>query len=561
MQNETIKSFLVSLGFQTDEASFKKMNAGIGSATKSIMALGTAVTATAVVVGAGITAFASKLEGLYFSANRVSASVNNIKAFEKAAENLGASSGEALQSVESLARMMRNQPGSEGLLNNWGIKTRQMNGDLRDTVDITADLGDMMAQMPAYLANQHASQFGISERVMLAMRDGSFRKELDAQKARLKDSGFNQAAKDAHQFMREMRELQTHMEAFGLKVYEAVAKKLGGSLSTFGEWFKTNGPTIAERVSDILILFIRLAEIVAPALSWIVEKLVDLDKMTDGWSTKIMAAAVAFKLLGGAAIIGGIMGLAGAMGALAVPILALMAAGGIGAGIGSLINKVIPASAKDKIGQIVAQVMASFGSDEANNALAANGVAGYQKRDAGSSGAAGAANGRDLVGFFMGKGWSRDQASGLASNIQHESNGNHQAVGDGGKAYGIAQWHPDRQANFTKWSGKDIKQSSLQDQLEFMNYELTQGAERKAGALLKASRSASQAGEIVSRHYERPAATEAEARKRGATAVQIAQSTTIHVAGGNAVETGKRVAAEQSRVNSDMARNAQGVIS
>jgi hypothetical protein len=105
------------------------------------------------------------------------------------------------------------------------------------------------------------------------------------------------------------------------------------------------------------------------------------------------------------------------------------------------------------------------------------------------------------------------------ANLQRESKPEPQAVGDSGRAYGVAQWHPDRQANFKAWSGKDIRDSSLMEQLQFVNYELTRGAEQRAGQLLRAAQNAQQAGEIVSRYYERPAQADLEAARRGAAAV------------------------------------------
>jgi hypothetical protein len=97
----------------------------------------------------------------------------------------------------------------------------------------------------------------------------------------------------------------------------------------------------------------------------------------------------------------------------------------------------------------------------------------------------------------------------------------------------------------------------MQEQMSFVNYELTQGAEQKAGKLLRASTNAQQAGAIVSRHYERPAQQEAEALKRANTAVQLAQNTTINVNGGDATATGRAVANEQERVNASLTRNLQ----
>lgn len=125
---------------------------------------------------------------------------------------------------------------------------------------------------------------------------------------------------------------------------------------------------------------------------------------------------------------------------------------------------------------------------------------------------------KEAFKFFTGKGWSKEQAAGIIANLDHESNFNTKAIGDGGKAVGIAQWHPDRQANFKKVYGKNLKDASLKEQFEFINYEMTKGAEQNAGNKLKQAKTAGEAGAIVSKYYERPLLTEVEAAKRASSA-------------------------------------------
>lgn len=128
---------------------------------------------------------------------------------------------------------------------------------------------------------------------------------------------------------------------------------------------------------------------------------------------------------------------------------------------------------------------------------------------------------KKAVDFFMSKGWTKEQSVGLAANIRRESAFDPNAIGDQGKAYGLAQWHPDRQAEFKKLFGKDIKGSSLEDQLAFMHHELTAGKESQAGAKLKGAKTAQESAEVVARYYERPKDTEVEAAKRGQIAIDI----------------------------------------
>jgi hypothetical protein len=135
---------------------------------------------------------------------------------------------------------------------------------------------------------------------------------------------------------------------------------------------------------------------------------------------------------------------------------------------------------------------------------------------------AGAENAQYAMGVLMTKGWTREQAAGIAANFRKESNFNPNAIGDHGAAYGIGQWHTDRQAQFKRVFGKDIRGSTLQEQLVFAHYELTQGTERAAGDLLRQARTAAQAGALLSRYYERPANGYIEAIQRGAIAQQLA---------------------------------------
>jgi hypothetical protein len=138
---------------------------------------------------------------------------------------------------------------------------------------------------------------------------------------------------------------------------------------------------------------------------------------------------------------------------------------------------------------------------------------------------------RSVVDFFKSKGWSDAQAIGIAANLKKESGFNTAAVGDNGNAYGVAQWHDDRQRAFKRWSGKNIREASLEEQLGFVNYELTQGNERKAGDALQGAANERDAAAIISRQYERPANADAEASGRADMASSMKQQLEIRLIG------------------------------
>ena len=135
------------------------------------------------------------------------------------------------------------------------------------------------------------------------------------------------------------------------------------------------------------------------------------------------------------------------------------------------------------------------------------------------------ANAATALKFFTQQGWSAAQAAGIVGNQQAEStkNINPAAVGDGGKAYGIAQWHAPRQQDFQTQMNKPIKGSSLQDQLEFVQWELN-NTEKAAGNKLKAAQSAAAAAEIMDKFYERSSGIHTD--RRVANAVALAPSDT-----------------------------------
>ena len=118
-------------------------------------------------------------------------------------------------------------------------------------------------------------------------------------------------------------------------------------------------------------------------------------------------------------------------------------------------------------------------------------------------------------------GWSENQAIGLAANIKQESEFDPERVGDGGMAYGLGQWHADRQADFAKTFGKNIKDATFMEQLRFVQYELTKGKEQGAGNKLRQAQSAQEAAAIVSRYYERPLRVQAEMQLRAGIATDI----------------------------------------
>ncbi|KWH34210.1 mannosyl-glycoprotein endo-beta-N-acetylglucosamidase [Burkholderia cepacia] len=363
-----IREFLVALGFKVDEKGLKNFKEGVEGTTKGVKQLIATVSGAALTVSAGVAAFASKLERLYFVSQRTGASATNLRGFEFAARNMGVSTEAATGTIENLARFLRNNPAGEGYLATLGVQTRNANGELRDTVDIMSDLGKSLANKPTWLASQYGNILGIDENLMLAMRNGDFEKLLKQYREMSQTTGLDKAADDSHRFMTQLRGLGTSFENLGIRVEGAMLQKIGPSLDRFQRWMDEHGDEIANRITDVANAVVKAAAAMGPPLAWLADKFVELDHSTNGWSTKILLLGVALKALGVFRIAGGILKMAGALRAAgAATTSATAASGGLLSVLGSLATAVAAVGAafagwkigdalRDKVDGLIAQL-------------------------------------------------------------------------------------------------------------------------------------------------------------------------------------------------------------
>lgn len=128
-------------------------------------------------------------------------------------------------------------------------------------------------------------------------------------------------------------------------------------------------------------------------------------------------------------------------------------------------------------------------------------------------------NKKRAMEFFQSKGLSAHQAAGIVGNLITESSLNTTIKGDGGKAFGLAQWHPDRQQGLkalAKKRGTDI--SDFDTQLEYIWEELNTGYKSALSRILN-SRNTKEATTAFMTHYEKPGIPHFEKRLKEAEAL------------------------------------------
>lgn len=682
---QTLKEFLVALGFNVDASSEAKWNTSLAGATAKALELGAAAETAAIAVVAMVAKISSGMEQLYFVSQRTKSSVENIQAMGFAAAQMGSSVQAAQTSLENFANFLRSSPAAAGLVQSLGVNVYQ-NGRQRDATDIMGDLGRQFAQMPIWRAQAYASRLGIDQNTLFALING-LGQLTQTYKDMYKAAGLDSSggSQQAHAFMVQLRTLAAAFEILGTKLAATLSGAIGGDIERFRQAIVANFQNISNVVVAVSQAIIGFADVFTGVVVTAIQVLdnlykvfLTLDPQTQHTIEAILgliavwrALNIAFAmspiglliLLGGALLllyqdyetwkkggkslvdwsqwkpqidgvlafckqfasfvnqivqaVGGwqvvfagfltyfmvtwsvaIIGrlgviltmlaavgrgmLLGGGGAAAATGAGAAAAGGGGGLLGWL------GGAASTVGSSLLRLgggaafglglwlnMPGSGSSEAPYAESSA----LGKFDANTGGATGnglAVKVRDIL--VKQYGWSPAAAAGIVANMMAESGLDPTKVGDNGQAYGIGQWHPDRQADFMKLFGHSIVGSSLGEQIAFYNAELRghvdglffDSGAANAGALMNstANLSPAQAAADVSAGDERPADKYGAALNRATWATQFATAHPFAGGGGGGVvvnqkttivaptsATAKQLADHQGRVNSRLARN------
>ncbi|EFN9289705.1 lytic transglycosylase catalytic [Escherichia coli] len=277
MNAETIKDFLVSLGFSVDEAGAKKFGSVLAGTTANVIKMGLAVEGAALSVVAFTAKIASGLDNLYWASQRTGATVQGIQSIGYAVSQVGGSVDAARSSLENLSRFIRNNPGAEGFLNRLGVQTRDASGNMRDMAAIFTGVGQKLSGMPYYRANQYAQMLGIDENTLMAMRRGVG--QFSAQYSEMvKAIGFNadQAALSSNRFMTSLKSLGEMAGMARDKIGSNLADGLAGQIDNLRKKIIENFPKIEVTITKVIKGILWLGEIVGRVAFRIVDGVGDI---------------------------------------------------------------------------------------------------------------------------------------------------------------------------------------------------------------------------------------------------------------------------------------------
>lgn len=447
--------------------------------------------------------------GLGRMAKNLDMSTRELNAWQKAAERAGGTAeGITAQLKESQSESAKYavglNPATIQAFAKYGGDFNAFKSGNTYLLERSRIIAELYAKSPARGALA-AQELGISQENFDLIKQGpAALQALIA--AQMKNSVVTEAdAKKAAELQAKLLDLRDTLQATATKVLFALMPAIEGLLARFqkfADWAVEHKDDIAEWINNAVA---KIGEF-AKALD-------DGANAVGGWKV-VIAGLIALNLL---PTIVSIVSLTTAILGLGRAITGASAAGAA-VGAGSVLGKLL------RIGGVGAAALFhtdDLGAGEQQELARRRALGDKGPVMTGAGGGAGSTQ-ATVIDSLMAKGWSRAQASGIAANLKQESSYNPGAVGDGGKAYGVAQWHPDRQAAFKKQFGKDIRGSSLEEQLAFVDHELREGNERRAGNLLKQQTGAGESAAIVSQYYERPADRLGEASRRAGMAQTIA---------------------------------------
>lgn len=277
MNAETLKDFLISLGFKVDDAGARKFDAIVTGATLKAIELGAKVELAAASVVAFTAKVASSLDNLYWASQRTGATVEGIKQIGYAVSQMGGSVDAARGSLESLAHFIRTSPGAEGFLNRLGVQTRDASGNMRDMATIFTGVGQRLSSMPYYRANQYAQMLGMDENTLLAMRRGigEYMGQYNAMK---KAIGFNpdQAAAASNRFMTSLRSFGEMAGMARDKIGSNLAGGLAGAIDNLRRQILDNFPKIERTINAVVKGILWMGEAVGRVVYRLIQATVDI---------------------------------------------------------------------------------------------------------------------------------------------------------------------------------------------------------------------------------------------------------------------------------------------
>lgn len=306
---ETIKSFLVGLGFDVDDAGLSKFKQGIAGATLAAASLATALAYAVHKTLEFVGETAAEIDKIGDLAERINTTSDAIENLSYVAELTDSSAEAAQSSMEGFSRTVGQVSMGIGravkIFKTLGIETTDSSGKVKDTAVVWDELGEKLKKMKPNQRLGLLSRLGIDATMVRALTEDTrgLVEERESMEraagidsedaARKADAYVNASKRLGHAISMAKEAIAIPMMATITKGYDAMRKWIVANMEKITNIGKT-ALTGVLAVGEVIIgIGLRISQMAGFAI----DLLTQLSEKTGGWSTYILAAAAAWKYL------------------------------------------------------------------------------------------------------------------------------------------------------------------------------------------------------------------------------------------------------------------------
>ncbi len=255
--NATIKEFLVGLGFQIHEDSWSRFQSTVESATLKARLFGDALESVAKAVAGAVARIADDFEDLFYSSQRLGASVESIRSFEYALSQVGGTVAGAHAALKGFGDWMRQNPGAKDIVNSMGVATEDANGPI-DRAKVLLAIGQKLAEISKQgpggpgLASAYAAKLGGIDQDSLLALERNPGKFYDQAMGGDKAAGIGgPMAAAAVKFEQALRDTYHRIETFAAGAEGKLFDHLSKPLEDFNKWLDAHKNEINDALGKI----------------------------------------------------------------------------------------------------------------------------------------------------------------------------------------------------------------------------------------------------------------------------------------------------------------------
>ena len=299
---ETIKEFLVKVGFKVDKKSFDSFNQDLKKTTKSLAKFSAASIAAGAAVFKFTEGVSKDFERVGLMSERLGVSVEAIQKLGYEASLTGSSVSAAESSLQAINKAAGDARLGIGSARVWFDRLRvavvDNNNQARDSASIIRDVGNAIKELDRPTQIAALQQLGIDQTLIRTLTSDV--SGLSAEFDKLyKDAGINAdvAAQKSIKFMDSMTRLKFAMGAVGKAIGVEFSGRITQAMDDFRRWIEDNMPKIIDNIKPIINTVLSVLKIIRLFSSAFIEGFTKINDLTGGLLGKVLALGAAWKLL------------------------------------------------------------------------------------------------------------------------------------------------------------------------------------------------------------------------------------------------------------------------